>query len=181
MDTDDICLPDRFEKQMAFIKENSDIAVLGGQIEEFDESMQFPTGKRLVPTEYNTICQKSLSMNPFNHMTVGYKKSVILEVGGYQHHLFMEDYNLWLRIIAKGYLVRNLPDVLVNVRAGYAMLGRRKGLDYIKSEWQLSQLKIRLGLQNRMVSFLYFVLRTIPRFMPKSVLGFIYSKLRKGW
>ncbi|HBY4863142.1 TPA: amylovoran biosynthesis protein AmsE, partial [Klebsiella pneumoniae] len=32
-------------------------------------------------------------------MSVMFKKDDILKVGGYRHHLYMEDYNLWLRII----------------------------------------------------------------------------------
>lgn len=40
-------------------------------------------------------------------MTVMYKKSFILSVGGYQHHLYMEDYNLWLRVLASGGCICN--------------------------------------------------------------------------
>lgn len=178
MDTDDICLPDRFEKQVAFIRENPDVALVGGQIEEFEETMSCSTGKRLVPTEYQAICQKALKTNPFNHMTVAYKKSAILDAGGYQHHLFMEDYNLWLRMIAKGNLVRNLPDILVNVRAGSAMHSRRKGLNYIKSEYDLAQLKYRLGLQSKIMAQSYFILRAIPRLFPNFILRTIYNFLR---
>lgn len=178
MDTDDICLPDRFEKQVAFIKENPDVSLVGGQIEEFEETMSLSTGKRIVPTEYQEICQKALKTNPFNHMTVAYKKSAVLDAGSYQHHLFMEDYNLWLRMIAKGYLVRNLPDILVNVRAGSAMHSRRKGLNYIKSEYNLARLKNRLGLQSQFMAQSYFILRSIPRLFPNFILKTIYNFLR---
>ena len=52
--------------------------------------------------------------------------------GGYQHHLFLEDYNLWLRIIAQGYEVGNVAEVLLLVRAGNNMVARRRGKEYIK-------------------------------------------------
>ncbi len=41
-------------------------------------------------------------------MTVVFRKNEILAVGGYQDHLFMEDYNLWLRLLAAGYELRNI-------------------------------------------------------------------------
>ncbi|MEY0133738.1 MULTISPECIES: hypothetical protein [Morganellaceae] len=54
----------------------------------------------------------------------------------------MEDYNLWIRIIAAGHKVANLQDCLVKVRGGDSMVKRRKGIAYIKSEFQLAKLKI---------------------------------------
>ena len=62
-------------------------------------------------------------------MTVVYKRDVILSLGGYQHHLFMEDYNLWLRVIGNNYKVANLPDVLLYARVGNGN-ARRKGFKY---------------------------------------------------
>ena len=38
MDTDDICKPDRFEKQIQFIQSNPNVVVVGGQILEFDHT-----------------------------------------------------------------------------------------------------------------------------------------------
>jgi len=36
MDTDDICTPDRFDKQIQFIKDNPDVVLFSGQILEFN-------------------------------------------------------------------------------------------------------------------------------------------------
>ena len=179
MDADDICLPDRFEKQLAFIQEHPDIALFSSQIEEFDETMSNSLGVKSVPITCDEIYSSALLRNPFNHMTVAYKKSIIEQVGGYKHHLYMEDYNLWLRVISKGYKVRNLPDVLVNVRAGNSMYARRKGLEYIRSEFQLAKLKIALQLQSSFLAYAYCFIRVLPRLLPKRLLGRIYQQLRK--
>lgn len=179
MDTDDICLPERFEKQLEYINAHPDIALLGTQVSEFDESMQNVIGVKNVPLSKSDIEKFALKRNPFNHMTVAYRKSVIESVGGYQHHLYMEDYNLWLRIIAKGYDVANLPEVLVNVRSGIQMYIRRKGLQYIKSEYELAKLKIGLKLQSVVMAHLYFVLRALPRLLPHHFLSKIYHFLRR--
>ncbi|MDW5334842.1 amylovoran biosynthesis protein AmsE, partial [Acinetobacter baumannii] len=72
-----------------------------------------PVGMRKVPLSNVELRNYAKKQSPFNNMTITYRKSHILEVGGYQHHLWMEDYNLFLRVIAKGYKIENLPDVLV--------------------------------------------------------------------
>lgn len=74
-------------------------------------------------------------------MSVMFKKDDILKVGGYKHHLYMEDYNLWLRILTNGFITANLAESLLDVRVGNGMLGKRRGITYIKSELQLFKLK----------------------------------------
>lgn len=179
MDTDDICLPDRFEKQISYIQENPHISLVGGNTEEFSEDMTISNGQRNVACEHNDIIKLAKKRNPFNHMTVAFKKSSVLDVGGYQHHLYMEDYNLWLRMIAAGYKTHNLQDVLVNVRAGSSMVSRRRGLTYIKSEFQLAKLKIKSKIDSPLSATIIFFMRSIPRILPTSLLNIIYKKLRK--
>ena len=74
-------------------------------------------------------------------MTIAYKRKDIISVGGYQHHLWMEDYNLYLRVLSQGFKIHNLQDILVYARVDNGMHARRKGLEYIKSEKQLLDLK----------------------------------------
>lgn len=90
----------------------------------------------------------------------------------------MEDYNLWLRLIAKGEKCANLPQVLVNVRAGDAMLARRRGIEYIKSELKLAKLKYSLKLQPLYLVSFYFLLRVIPRLLPVWCLEKVYKFIR---
>ncbi|HIC2886339.1 TPA: glycosyltransferase [Morganella morganii] len=179
MDTDDICLPDRFEKQISYIQENPHISLIGGNTEEFSEDMTISNGQRNVASKHNDIVKLAKKRNPFNHMTVAFKKSAVLAVGGYQHHLYMEDYNLWLRMIAAGYKTHNLQDILVNVRAGSSMVSRRRGLTYIKSEFQLAKLKIKSKIDSPLSATIIFFMRSIPRILPTSLLNVIYKKLRK--
>ena len=180
MDTDDICKPNRFEKQVKFIKSHPNVVLFGGQILEFDRNPDDLAVIKSVPTTDNDIKKFAQKRCPFNHMTVAYKKSVIKELGGYQHHLFMEDYNLWLRVIGKGYEVANLPDVILYARVGNGMHARRKGYEYIKSEKQLLNLKKDLKLQNPWYANILFLVRSAFRLMPSSLLGKIYNTfLRK--
>lgn len=180
MDTDDICLPDRFEKQTSFLIKNPDIDILSGQVIEFDTTEDNITGYKKVPLTHKEIIKFSETRNPFNHMAVAYKKSVVESVGGYQHHAYMEDYNLWLRVLAAGYKSANLNDTLVKVRAGTEMITRRSGKQYIESEWQLFKLKKDLHCQSILPAISTFVVRSIPRLLPNTFLAKIYSILRKN-
>ena len=177
MDTDDICVEKRFEYQLQFIKNNPNVVLFGGQILEFDKNVNDANKLKPVPEEYSDILTFSKKRNPFNHMTVAYKKSIILSLHGYQHHLFMEDYNLWLRVISKGYEVANLSQVLVYARVGNGMHARRRGSEYIKSEKQLLDLKIALKTQSLISAYVTFILRSFFRFLPSNLLGFVYNNL----
>lgn len=180
MDTDDISLPNRFEKQIDFIESNSEVVLFGGQILEFNQVPKDSSILKEVPIGYDQILNYSKSRSPFNHVSVAFKKSVIQEVGGYQHHLFMEDYNLWLRVIGAKYIVGNLPDILLYVRVGNGMYAKRKGMQYLKSEKQLLDLKKKLKLQSPLYANMLFLARASFRLLPASMLGKIYNTfLRK--
>ncbi|MGF7452360.1 glycosyltransferase family 2 protein [Pasteurella bettyae] len=180
MDTDDICYPERFAKQVAYIEQHPDVVMFSTQIAEFDQDPTQIISVRNVPTSYEEIVEFNKVRSPFNHMTVAYRKSLLEEVGGYQHHLFLEDYNLWNRIIATGKRVGNLPEVLLYARTnGDAMIGRRRGLIYAKSEWKLYKLKQSLKIQSTVAGFITFLMRTLPRLMPVGLLKIIYKLMRK--
>lgn len=180
MDTDDICMPDRFEKQIQFIKDNPEISLFSGQILEFNETLHDAHILKTVPIKNDEIIKTAQKRCPFNHMAVAYKKTVVQSVGSYQHHPFMEDYNLWLRIIGAGYKVANHPDVLLYARVGNGMHARRKGIEYIKSEKQLLDLKKKLKMQSLIYGIILFLIRSAFRLLPSSFLGKVYNNfLRK--
>lgn len=175
MDTDDICTPDRFEKQIEFIQQNPDVVLFGGQILEFDQNVLDANILKAVPVRYEDIKKFAQKRCPFNHMTVAYRKDVIYSLGGYKHHLFMEDYNLWLRIMGAGYKMANLKDVILYARVGNGMHARRKGYEYIKSEKQLLNLKKELKLQSPIHANMLFLIRSAFRLMSSSMLGKFYN------
>ncbi|MGL6002507.1 MAG: glycosyltransferase [Plesiomonas sp.] len=174
MDTDDICKSARFEKQFFFMQENPDFAICGSCIEEIEPETKFPYGSRMVP-EKNADIKKVLPVkNPFNHMTVAYRKSAVQKVGGYQHFHLMEDWYLWIRLLASDGKAYNFQECLVQARAGSDMISRRSGLEYIKSEWKMTKLKVAFKLVSMPKAIFIFFLRGFPRLMPKSLLGVAY-------
>lgn len=177
MDTDDICVPTRFAQQVAFIEANPDVILFGGQIAEFGQHIQDIVAYRNVPTDCKSIRKFARLRCPFNHMTVAYQKSKVIECGGYEG--LQEDYTLWLKMIATGLTVANLPEMLVYARVGNGMVGRRRGLNQFKYEWQLYQLKNRYKIHDPISGLAIFAMRAIPRILPLSMLKGIYGLLRK--
>ena len=102
MDADDICLPDRFEKQMKCFEEDAKLSIVGGQISEFDGDVHHITGRRVVPREHGEIAKFMRSRNAMSHMTVIIKKKDLLEAGNYQPFYLLEDHYLWVRMLQHG-------------------------------------------------------------------------------
>lgn len=139
MDSDDICVPDRFEKQLHYMELHPEISILGGQIDEFIDTTDNVVGRRVVPCEDDEIKSYIKSRCPFNHMTVMFRKEEILKVGNYQDWFWNEDYYLWIRLALTGCSMTNLRDTLVKVRVGKEMYQRRGGWKYFKSEARLQK------------------------------------------
>ncbi len=134
MDADDICLPNRFEKQMKCFKDDPTLSVVGGQIAEFDGDVKNITGRRVVPFGHDEIVKYMKSRNGMNHVTAIFKKADLLDSGNYQPLEWFEDYYLWVKMIQHGCKFKNISDDVVLVRAGKAQADRRGGWAYFKNE-----------------------------------------------
>lgn len=179
MDSDDICIPDRFEKQIKYFELYPETSLLGGAIIEFESNTRIKERVRFSSAEHKDIVEYSVSRNPFNHMTMMFRKDIVIQVGSYQHHHFMEDYNLWLRCIAHKTTCHNLDDVLVKARVGNKMLARRGGIAYVKSEIKLARLKFKVFPDRKMKIISVSVLRIFTRLLPIKALSLIY-KITRG-
>ncbi len=177
-DADDICVSDRFAKQVAYINDNPNVDVVGGQIIEFaNDPNEEGARKKIVPTSYRQIDKYAKSRNPINHMTVMFKKSAVLEAGNYQHAPLYEDYDLWVRMLMKGFKFANIDEGLVYVRAGNNMYRRRGGLEYAKQEIKMQHGFYKLGFFSCLQLVKNLTLRTPIRLIPSSIRGLIYSKI----
>ena len=81
MDSDDIAMPDRFEKQIRFLEEHPDVDLVGGQITEFIGTADNIVGKREVPCDNGEIYQYMRSRCALNHPTVMFKRESVLNAG----------------------------------------------------------------------------------------------------
>jgi hypothetical protein len=107
-----------------------------------------------------------------------FKRSNILEVGGYVHMPYFEDYYLWARCIKAGFLFYNIQQNLVSMRVGNSHLLRRSDLTYAKHEWKfLNQLRLIKFIN--LLRFVFLVIsRCAIRLAPIFLIKSIYSILR---
>lgn len=177
MDTDDIAREDRFEKQIQEFKNDEQLDICGSHIKEFYNSVNEIKAIRKVPLSDNEIKNYQKRRDGFNHVTVMFKKSVVLGAGNYQHALLMEDSLLWVNMIMYGAKCMNIDDYLVYVRTGENMYQRRGGWSYFK-KYCSGRKKI---LETRYISKLdYFVTLAVQfcvAMIPGSLRKFVFEKL----
>jgi glycosyltransferase involved in cell wall biosynthesis len=136
-DSDDICMQDRFAKQLDFISRNPAVAAFSAPIIEFDQSINDSNLViRTVATGPEAVKRIAKRRNPFNHMAVMFKKSSVLAAGSYQRDYLYEDYCLWVRMLLNGAILDNMADAVVYARAGDSMLARRGGWGYAAKEFK---------------------------------------------
>ncbi len=166
MDTDDISRPERFERQIDFLISHPDIDIIGSWIGEFEKDETDIYASRNVPCTHEKIVKFAKRRTPLNHMTVIFRKSAVLGVGGYSSFRFAQDYHLWVRMIQGGAKFANIPEQLLSARGGRTMAQRRGGIYYAINEYKLQREFLRTGFLSygeflRNV-FIRFFIRIIP-------------------
>lgn len=125
MDGDDLSLPERFEKELCFLEENPEYAIVSCPMIYFDENgdwgkgrcVRFPKPIRL------------LFGTPFCHAPSMVRAEAFRAVGGYSENpktMRAEDYYLWFCMYAAGYRGANLPEHLYKMRDDENAYKRRK-------------------------------------------------------
>lgn len=180
MDSDDISLPNRFEKQFDFLSNNKNISLLGGWYEQYDITMTNRVADRKVPEFNYRIKKYAMTRTPFNHVTGVFRKDHVLEVGGYPSiYGRLEDWWLALRLINNGYQLHNLQEYLVKVRGGEDFLFRRGGVEYIRWEMKNLIMMYNEGLIDVSSLIINFVVRGITRLVPVSIRKIVYKLIRE--
>lgn len=178
MDSDDICLPDRFEKQMCCFEEDPELSVVGGMITEFDGNPENIIAKRILPLEDNEIKRMMRGRCAVNHVTVIFKKEDLLKSGNYQPFWKQEDHYLWARMMEHGCKFKNVPDVVVNVRSGKDQIARRGGLRFYKSVVRVFWYMYKHGLISLGYFFYICTVRGIVQvIMPNNLRTWVYLHL----
>ena len=166
MDSDDIAVPYRFEKQLACFQNNNEISVISGSIYEFVDSINNIVGIRECPKTDVEIKKYLMTRCPLNHVTVMFKKEHVLKAGNYIDCKFNEDYHLWVRMALYGYKFMNLQENLVFVRVSKKMYSRRGGLVYFKSEALIQ----KMMLNNKIINTFTYCLNISSRFIIQMLL-----------
>jgi glycosyltransferase involved in cell wall biosynthesis len=113
MDSDDVMLPERLEKQFRYMQEHPEVDILGTQLKNMFGTQHVTSHPQYIPSFFYKGSTFFLS-----HPTVMFKKSKILSLGGYPESpdFIPEDYVLWARALKAGMTIHNLTDILVRYR-----------------------------------------------------------------
>lgn len=163
-DSDDICAPNRFQEQIGFINHHNDIAVVSSYIDEFYDDWSKPCRCKELPLTHEEIVKMAKFRNPMCHPAVMFRKDIILSVGSYRHVPYVEDYELWVRVIVAGYRLANIDQCLVHVRVGNGMVRRRGKKEQIDSWHKLNNYM----LKHKMINHVEYLRNII------AVRGFVY-------
>lgn len=115
-DADDVCMPERLEKQYAFLKQNREYIAVGSDAEYTDAEGRHLFNFNCIGHTHEEIEKKILVYCPFIHSGVMYRKDAVKITGGYNEHAHtFEDYLLWVRLIKQGKF-HNINERLLKVR-----------------------------------------------------------------
>ena len=116
MDADDISVPDRFAKQVAFLDSHPDysfVSCIGRYIDEEGREEQL----RLFPETHEEICAMMPKVDAVMHPGVMFRREDIARIGNYcEDFRVVQDYDLWFRGMAAGYKFYNIQEPLVLFR-----------------------------------------------------------------
>ena len=173
MDADDICLPDRFEKQLEYLETHHDIDCLGGAINEIDENGDDRNKIIYYPSHPDKARLFFSKRNPVAHPTVMMRRSMFDKAGCYYPMDFVrnEDTMLWYKAYMGGAKIANLPDVLLNFRMTETMFTqRRNGKDFAKSQLEMRKIinkDLKYGFKANVYAYAMYLLMISPSWLLK--------------
>lgn len=180
MDSDDISLPERFQKQIAFLRRNASIAVVGSNIEEFNLVPGDLKIFKILPENGAALIKYAKYRNPLNHPTIMFRKQAVLAAGNYSGEIrLFEDYMLYIRLLLLGYELYNIQESLVHFRIGNRQenIKRRSGLHYLRKELRFVAYAKQKGYLNAWQFLRIIISKPVVRLLPLPIVLWLYKNL----
>jgi len=137
MDADDVAWPRRLELQLAALEADPALAAVGARVRLFPRRLVREGMRRYVAwlnglTSRELVSRDLFVEAPLVHPAATIRREALEAAGGWRDGPFPEDYDLWLRLAARGGGLSNLPATLLDWRESAGRLTRtdgRYGLD----------------------------------------------------
>lgn len=167
MDTDDISMPERFERQLKFLEKHTSIDVLGTCAYDIDNKGHVIRTRR-VPSYHENIKMTLPKLNPIIHPSVVFRTDSLKKIGGYNpKYKTSQDYALWFDTISKGLNHHNLKERLLKYRLD-SNYSKRKNFKYrwndVIIKWEGIP-KITSNYCTRIYSLTPLLIYCIPNFL----------------
>jgi glycosyltransferase involved in cell wall biosynthesis len=180
MDCDDVAVPERIERQWGYLQTHNDIDLLASWHRDCGLD-GVPLGRvKKIPEHHRQIIRRLKWRNIISHPTVIYRKEMVIEVGGYNSGLSLqEDYDLFVRLAVNGarFAACQLP--LVNFTTDEKQRIRRGGISYlIRCEWPTRWNMVKCGFLSIPFAIASALLRTAFILSPSDLKWFLYGFVR---
>ena len=176
MDTDDISLPTRFERQLSVFREHPEISVCSTWMNEFYGTPEHVINVKRLPETSEELYKYGQKRNPANHPTVMLRKTAVQQCGGYQAYPLFEDYYLWVRMLMIGSRFYCIQEPLQLFRTSPDMYARRGGFRYALTEAHFQFFLFGIRYINRWTFLCNLVVRFATRILPLRVRGWLYRR-----
>lgn len=178
MDADDISMPERFEKQLAYFKSHPEMECLGTWAIEITSNGE-EYYKKQMPETHEGCLKLFRKRDCMIHPTVMFRRSYIEKAGIYDLDTFFgEDTMMWAQGFAAGCKMGNVPEYLLKFRLDDNFFDRRRGWKYAKGIWQLRH-RVNKMLGFGIVEDAWAIAYAVAKMMPTSILNLIYKNARK--
>ncbi|WP_370835663.1 glycosyltransferase [Clostridium tertium] len=180
MDTDDISMPNRCMKQVKAFEEHPEYAIVGSAVDEFYGTPENITARRVVPCTPDEIYEFAKRRSAFNHPSVMYRKSKVLEFNGYSDLRRNQDVDLFGRMLFGGCKAANFNESLLWFRSDENLARRRKSWGNTFSYIATIRKFWKMGYSSLGDYVIVGIAQTGMYFMPVSMQNYVYKKfLRK--
>jgi len=144
LDADDIALPERLERQLAFLSAHPDVGLVGTAAREVDASGHEVAVVR-PPADDAGIRRALIRRNPFVHSSVVMRRGAVEQVGGYDEAFpVAQDYDLWMRM-SRVTRMANLPEPLVVRRLRPGRVSEARDTERLRAEASVRWRAVRGG------------------------------------
>ena len=177
MDADDIAVPERFEKQIDYMRRNKHCVVCGSHCYYIDEKDQI-IGKRYYAQTDKMIRKTMLQMNPFAHPSTIIRKSVLTGNNIFYSDAYKraEDYHLWFRLSKYGTFA-NINSFLLMYRISEDAVKLRHTREML---WDTIRLKLKYRCYKEIKPFFIILLESILFLLPRFFIIKLFKMKYKG-
>lgn len=177
MDGDDISLINRFQEEVSFLDSNPSFSIVSTPMIYFDDEGEWKRGRGTGEVNVNDVAKGT----PFCHAPCMVRKGAYDSVGGYSEDkkwLRVEDYNLWVKMLAKGYKGYVLENPLYMMRDDRNAKKRRK-YKYRINEARVKKMAIK-ELKLNKKNYVYACVPLVVGIMPAFVYNYLHKHKKRG-
>ncbi|EGV50715.1 glycosyltransferase [Candidatus Endoriftia persephone] len=129
IDGDDRMHTERLSRQLAFLQQNPNVTLVASQARIFPEEQLQAGFREYIRWQNRCLSAAEIAHNiyiesPFPHPSVTFRRTPIIQIGGYRQGPFPEDYDLWLRLHQAGHRMEKLPHKLLDWRESPGRVSR---------------------------------------------------------